>query len=166
MTVKVAINGFGRIGRNVLRAILETGRTDTEVVAINDLGSVETNAHLLKFDSVHGRFPGEIKTTETSIDAGRGGQYAYSWEAEYSVYQFPKNSVLRVLDAAPSSPFKSGSETMDFSSVGGQTRVKLTWEYETRGFLNRLRDSLGGRSGTRRAIRKSLMNLKTMVESR
>jgi glyceraldehyde 3-phosphate dehydrogenase len=72
MTVKVAINGFGRIGRNVLRAILETGRTDIEVVAINDLGPVETNAHLLKFDSVHGRFPGKIKTTENSIDAGRG----------------------------------------------------------------------------------------------
>ena len=57
MTVKVAINGFGRIGRNVLRAIIESGRTDIEVVAINDLGPVETNAHLLRFDSVHGRFP-------------------------------------------------------------------------------------------------------------
>lgn len=57
MTVKVAINGFGRIGRNVLRAIIRSGRTDIEVVAINDLGPVETNAHLLRFDSVHGRFP-------------------------------------------------------------------------------------------------------------
>jgi glyceraldehyde 3-phosphate dehydrogenase len=72
MTVKVAINGFGRIGRNVLRAIIESGRTDIEVVAINDLGPVETNAHLLRFDSVHGRFPGEVTTTETTIDAGRG----------------------------------------------------------------------------------------------
>ncbi|MGL4320112.1 MAG: type I glyceraldehyde-3-phosphate dehydrogenase [Paracoccaceae bacterium] len=72
MTVKVAINGFGRIGRNVLRAIIESGRTDIEVVAINDLGPVETNAHLLRFDSVHGRFPGIVKTTETTIDAGRG----------------------------------------------------------------------------------------------
>ena len=72
MAVKVAINGFGRIGRNVLRAIMETGRTDIEVVAINDLGPVETNAHLLRFDSVHGRFPGGVKTTETSIDVGRG----------------------------------------------------------------------------------------------
>ncbi|TMV37277.1 erythrose-4-phosphate dehydrogenase, partial [Thioclava sp. BHET1] len=52
MTVKVAINGFGRIGRNVLRGIIESGRTDIEVVAINDLGPVETNAHLLRFDSV------------------------------------------------------------------------------------------------------------------
>ena len=72
MAVKVAINGFGRIGRNVLRALIEDGRTDVEVVAINDLGPVETNAHLLRYDSVHGRFPGTVKTTETSIDAGRG----------------------------------------------------------------------------------------------
>jgi glyceraldehyde 3-phosphate dehydrogenase len=72
MSVKVAINGFGRIGRNVLRAIIETGRTDIEVVAINDLGPVETNAHLLRFDSIHGRFPGEVKTGEDWIDAGRG----------------------------------------------------------------------------------------------
>lgn len=72
MAVKVAINGFGRIGRNVLRAIVESGRTDIEVVAINDLGPVETNAHLLRFDSVHGRFPAEVKTTETTIDVGRG----------------------------------------------------------------------------------------------
>ena len=57
MVTKVAINGFGRIGRLVLRAIVESGRKDIEVVAINDLGPVETNAHLLRFDSVHGRFP-------------------------------------------------------------------------------------------------------------
>jgi glyceraldehyde-3-phosphate dehydrogenase, type I len=61
MAVKVAINGFGRIGRLVLRAIVESGRKDIEVVAINDLGPVETNAHLLRFDSVHGRFPAEVK---------------------------------------------------------------------------------------------------------
>jgi len=72
MTVKVAINGFGRIGRNILRAIIESGRTDIEVVAINDLGPVETNAHLLQFDSVHGRFPVNVKTTADTIDAGRG----------------------------------------------------------------------------------------------
>ncbi|WP_262028680.1 type I glyceraldehyde-3-phosphate dehydrogenase [Microvirga sp. Mcv34] len=61
MTVKVAINGFGRIGRNILRGIVESGRKDIEVVAINDLGPVETNAHLLRFDSVHGRFPADVK---------------------------------------------------------------------------------------------------------
>ena len=72
MALKVAINGFGRIGRNVLRAIYESGRTDIEVVAINDLGPVETNAHLLRFDSVHGRFPGEVTVSGDSIDLGRG----------------------------------------------------------------------------------------------
>ncbi len=72
MAIKVAINGFGRIGRNILRAIHESGRTDIEVVAINDLGPVETNAHLLRFDSVHGRFPGTVTTTEDTIDLGNG----------------------------------------------------------------------------------------------
>ena len=72
MAVKVAINGFGRIGRNVLRAIMETGRRDIEVVAINDLGPVETNAHLFRYDSVHGRFNGEVKVAGDTIDVGRG----------------------------------------------------------------------------------------------
>lgn len=72
MVTKVAINGFGRIGRNILRAIIESGRTDLEVVAINDLGPVETNAHLLRFDSVHGRFPAEVTTGADWIDVGRG----------------------------------------------------------------------------------------------
>jgi len=72
MAIKIAINGFGRIGRNVLRAIAESNRNDIQVVAINDLGPVETNAHLLRFDSVHGRFPGEIKITKNSIDYGAG----------------------------------------------------------------------------------------------
>jgi len=72
MAVKVAINGFGRIGRNVLRAIVESGRTDIQVVAINDLGPVETNAHLMRFDSVHGRFPGEVKVMGDVIDVGTG----------------------------------------------------------------------------------------------
>lgn len=72
MTVKVAINGFGRIGRNILRAIIESGREDLAVVAVNDLGPVETNAHLLQFDSVHGRFPSEVTVGADTIDAGRG----------------------------------------------------------------------------------------------
>jgi len=72
MAVKVAINGFGRIGRNVLRAIIESGRTDIEVIAINDLGPVETNAHLLRYDSVHGRFPVNVKSGKDWIDVGRG----------------------------------------------------------------------------------------------
>ncbi|WP_334127648.1 type I glyceraldehyde-3-phosphate dehydrogenase [Sneathiella sp.] len=72
MTVRVAINGFGRIGRNILRAIYESGRIDVEVVGINDLGSVEANAHLLKYDSVHGRYPGTVTVKGDSIDLGRG----------------------------------------------------------------------------------------------
>ena len=72
MTVRVAINGFGRIGRNVLRAIAESGRTDIEVVGINDLGPVETNAHLLRYDSVHGRFPGEVTVKGDTINLGNG----------------------------------------------------------------------------------------------
>ncbi|MES2894759.1 MAG: type I glyceraldehyde-3-phosphate dehydrogenase [Pseudomonadota bacterium] len=72
MTVRVAINGFGRIGRLVLRSIVEHARRDIEVVAINDLGPVETNAHLLRYDSVHGRFPGMVTVDGDSIDVGLG----------------------------------------------------------------------------------------------
>jgi glyceraldehyde 3-phosphate dehydrogenase len=72
MAIQVAINGFGRIGRMVLRALVESGRKDIHVVAINDLGSISDNAHMLKYDSVHGRFPGTIATTADSLDAGMG----------------------------------------------------------------------------------------------
>lgn len=72
MAIRVAINGFGRIGRLVFRALQEAGRDDVQVVAINDLGSVDANAHLLKYDSVHGRYPREITTGEGWMDAGRG----------------------------------------------------------------------------------------------
>ncbi len=72
MAVRVAINGFGRIGRNVLRAIIENGRDDIEVVGINDLGPVETNAHLMRYDSVHGKFPGKVTVEGDTIDVGRG----------------------------------------------------------------------------------------------
>jgi len=72
MSVRLAINGFGRIGRNVLRAIHESARDDVQVVALNDLGPVETNAHLLRHDSVHGPFPGEVTTGDDTIDIGAG----------------------------------------------------------------------------------------------
>ena len=72
VAVRVGINGFGRIGRNILRAIIENKRTDISVVAINDLGPVATNAHLLKFDSIHGKFPNKITVTEDTIDVGTG----------------------------------------------------------------------------------------------
>ena len=68
--VRVAINGFGRIGRNIYRSIIESGRTDIEVVAVNDLGPVETNAHLLRYDSVHGKFPHEVTVNGDMISAG------------------------------------------------------------------------------------------------
>src|SRR6201999_564625 len=72
MTVRVAINGFGRIGCNILRAIAEADRKDIEVIAINDLGPVETNAHLLRYDSVHGRFPGTVTVKGDTISVGNG----------------------------------------------------------------------------------------------
>ncbi len=72
MSVKLAINGFGRIGRNVLHCAVENNRTDVEIVAINDLAPVETHAHLLRYDSVHSRFPGDITVKENTLDIGRG----------------------------------------------------------------------------------------------
>ena len=66
--IKVGINGFGRIGRNVLRALYESGRRDQlQVVAINDLGDAETNAHLTRYDSVHGRFPGDVRVEKDCL---------------------------------------------------------------------------------------------------
>ena len=70
--VRVAINGFGRIGRNIVRAIYESGRKDIDIVGVNDLGPVETNAHLLRYDSVHGRFAHEVKVSGDSISIGTG----------------------------------------------------------------------------------------------
>ncbi len=72
MSVRVAINGFGRIGRNILRAIVEADRNDIEVIAVNDLAPVETNAHLLRYDLVHGRFPGEVAVKGDTISVGNG----------------------------------------------------------------------------------------------
>ena len=72
MSVRVAINGFGRIGRNILRAIVESARDDIIVVGINDLGPVETNAHLLRYDSVHGKFPADVKVSGNDLNVGQG----------------------------------------------------------------------------------------------
>ena len=72
MSVRVAINGFGRIGRNILRAIVESARDDIIVVGVNDLGPVETNAHLLRYDSVHGKFPADVNIRENNLDVGQG----------------------------------------------------------------------------------------------
>ncbi|MGF1545105.1 MAG: type I glyceraldehyde-3-phosphate dehydrogenase [Parvularculaceae bacterium] len=78
MTLRVGINGFGRIGRLALRSMIEHARPGIEVAAINDLGPVETNAHLLRYDTIHGRFPGEVTTTEDTIDAGRGAMKVFA----------------------------------------------------------------------------------------
>jgi len=93
MAVKVAINGFGRIGRNILKAVVESGRTDLEIVAINDLGSTEVNAHLLEFDSIHGRFAKDIKTTKNSIIIGE-------MEIEVTAIKQPAELPWRHIDIA------------------------------------------------------------------
>ncbi|WP_191058743.1 type I glyceraldehyde-3-phosphate dehydrogenase [Geminicoccus harenae] len=72
MVVRIGINGFGRIGRNILRAIAESGRQDVQVVAINDLAPAATNAHLLRYDSVHGKFPGKVTLEGDTLDIGNG----------------------------------------------------------------------------------------------
>jgi len=72
LSVRVAINGFGRIGRNILRAIVEDGRSDVQVVAINDLAPPATNAHLLRYDSVHGKFPAKVQLEGDTLDCGTG----------------------------------------------------------------------------------------------
>lgn len=78
MTIRVGINGMGRIGRCTLAAVIEQARNDIEVVAINATGPIETNAHLLKYDSVHGRFPGEIRIDGDTMDVGRGPMKVFS----------------------------------------------------------------------------------------
>ena len=83
MAVRVAINGFGRIGRNIVRAIYESGRKDIDIVAVNDLGPVETNAHLLQFDSVHGKFPREVKVNGETCTM-RGKKMRNGDTAEYN----------------------------------------------------------------------------------
>ena len=72
MSVRVAINGFGRIGRNILRAIVESARDDIIVVGVNDLGPIETNAHLLRYDSVHGKFPADVNIRDNNLNVGQG----------------------------------------------------------------------------------------------
>jgi uncharacterized membrane protein len=100
-----------------------------------------------------------------SIDAGRGGRYLFSWDAEYVEFQFPQQSVLRVVDAAPSSPFKTGTESWQYSSTGGGTRFTLVWDYQLRNLIARIADALGRRAATRRDIRRSLINLKKLIET-
>ena len=99
------------------------------------------------------------------VEAGRSGQFHFTWDAEYTSFRFPSGSSLKVLDAAPSSPFKAGTETWQFSQSDSGTRFTLTWAYQPGGLIARIADALGRRGATRRAIRRSLKNLKTIVEA-
>ncbi len=102
------------------------------------------------------------------VDAGRSGKFLFSWDAEYVEFRFPHSSKLQVLDTAPSSPFDAGSESWQFSpvsSMGGGTRFTLVWDYRPRGFLARIADALGRRAEARRAIQRSLANLKAVIEA-
>ena len=98
------------------------------------------------------------------IEAGSKGKFLYSWDAEYADYRFPSGSTLKVLDAAPSSPFQAGTETWRVDKSPAGTRFVLLWEYTPRGIIARIRDSLGRRAATGRAIRRSLSNLKALAE--
>ena len=100
------------------------------------------------------------------VDAAQGGRYAFSWDGEVASYRFPSGSEVRVLDAAPSSPFSGGTETWDFSRSGSGTRVKISWDYKTRGIIKRILDALGRRVAVRSQIKRSLANLKALLESR
>ncbi len=106
------------------------------------------------------------------IDAASGGEFAFTWDAECSEFHFPTASEFTVLDAAPSSPFHAGTESWQFSSVGAptssdsvSTRLTLAWEYELEGLGARVLDLLLRRAATRRAIQRSLANLKRIVET-
>jgi hypothetical protein len=108
--------------------------------------------------------------TLLSVDASRGGRYAFSWDAEYAEFKYPSNSTIRVLNAAPSSPYKAGTESWSFGSTGavggGTTRFKVVWEYEPRNIVARITDAVMGRASNGRALRRSLANLKALLESR
>jgi glyceraldehyde 3-phosphate dehydrogenase len=120
MVVKVGINGMGRIGRSTLAAIIEMGRDDIEVVKINATGPIETNAHLLKYDSVHGRFPGEIKIDGDTMDVGQGPMKVFS---TYDPTQLDWSGVDIVLEC--SGKFNSGEKSAVHLAQGAK-RVLLS----------------------------------------
>ncbi len=99
------------------------------------------------------------------VDAVKPSGAVFGWEGEYIEFRYPMNATLKVLDAAPSSPFKSGTETWQFSAVSGHTLLTVAWEYQPRNVIARIIDAVAGRAVTRRAIRRSLVNLKEMVEN-
>lgn len=98
------------------------------------------------------------------VDATSGGAL-FTWDGEVTSYQFPSRSQVRVMDAASTSPFARGSHlTWELGSAGTATRFTWVWEYQTRGLIPRVKDALGGRASTQRAIRNSLKNLKDLME--
>jgi len=99
------------------------------------------------------------------VDVGRSGKFLFTWEGEYTGFRSPFESTVRVLDAAPSSPFKTGSESWEFGVSDEGARFTLTWEYAPRHWLARIIDALWRRSATRRAIRRSLAKLKALIEA-
>jgi uncharacterized membrane protein len=103
--------------------------------------------------------------TLVQVDAVAPSGAVFGWEGEYAEFKYPINATLRVLDAAPSSPFKSGTEEWQYGAVGGHTRLTVVWEYKPRNILLRVVDAIAGRAMTRRALRHSLVNLKEMVEN-
>ena len=117
-------------------------------------------------DNVEILSPGPIRQgTLVRVDA-RQGRSVFSWDAEVSAYRFLQGSRVQVLDAAKTSPFARGSEAIwEFESVGSGTRMTWIWDYKPNGFVARIMDGLGRRSSTRRAIKRSLANLKSMMES-
>jgi hypothetical protein len=97
-------------------------------------------------------------------DATSSGGAVFGWEGEFSEYKYPMNATLKVLDAAPSSPFKAGTEAWQYSATGGTTDLTVVWEYQPRNILARIIDAVAGKTLTRQALRRSLTNLKEMVE--
>lgn len=117
-------------------------------------------------DNVEILSPGPIRLgTLVRIDAHHG-RSVFTWDAEVSAYTFLQSSCVRVLDAAKTSPFSRGSEAIwEFESIGTGTRMTWIWDYKSNGFIARIMDGLGHRSSTRRAIKRSLSNMKSMMES-
>ena len=99
------------------------------------------------------------------VDAVAPSGSVFGWEGEYAEFKYPMSATLKVLDAAPSSPFKSGTEEWQYGAVSGHTHLTLVWEYQPRNIILRVVDAVAGRAMTHRAIRRSLINLKEMVEN-
>jgi len=146
MAIKVAINGFGRIGRMVLRALIESGRKDIHVVAINDLGSIADHAHMLKYDSVHGRFPSPVTTAADSLDVGSGPIKVYAepnpeklpWESlgvdvimECSGHFTERQAAVKHLNAGAKRVLVSAPATgADITVVYGVNHSKITANHQ------------------------------------